>query len=60
MVEIFFILPLMFIALDGFIRHTSLKLGFYKGTADTSETAESTDPEFQVDGTTNQLQSSKE
>jgi predicted RND superfamily exporter protein len=59
-VEIFFILPLMFIALDGFIRHTSLKLGFYKGTADTSETAESTDPEFQVDGTTNQLQSSKE
>jgi hypothetical protein len=26
---IFFVLPLMFKLFDGFIRHTSLKLGFY-------------------------------
>ena len=59
-IEIFFVLPLMFVVLDGFIRHTSINLGFYKGAADTAETADSVDPEFQVTNDSNQLQSASE
>lgn len=36
-VEIFFVLPLLFMLLDGFVRHTSYKLGFYQKTNATSQ-----------------------
>ncbi|MGI6230106.1 MAG: efflux RND transporter permease subunit [Tractidigestivibacter sp.] len=31
-IEIFFVLPLLFRILDGFVRHTSYKIGFYQGS----------------------------
>ena len=36
-IAIFFILPLLFRLLDGFVRHTSYKIGFYMGDAENSE-----------------------
>ena len=33
-IEIFFVLPLLFRMLDGFVRHTSYKIGFYQGRDD--------------------------
>ena len=33
-IEIFFVLPLLFTGGDAFVRHTSYKLGFYRGESD--------------------------
>lgn len=39
-IEIFFVLPLLFTGGDGFVRHTSYKLGFYQGEGEGGNVSE--------------------
>lgn len=44
-IEIFFVLPLLFRIFDGFVRHTTLHAGFYKGSGKDEPSATATLPQ---------------